>query len=109
MDNSFVIRWNRIRPTESHINLKTILRVETETALVFDPTEDSEPFFFRGTAQKTRDLNKRVNKNMLFEFNRVFDETSTNKEVFEQTMKKVVKPVLEGYNSSGIISCILCI
>uniref|UniRef100_A0A146KMD8 Kinesin-like protein n=1 Tax=Lygus hesperus TaxID=30085 RepID=A0A146KMD8_LYGHE len=91
----------RIRPLNTREQgCRSIASLINETTLVFDPKQDEEPFFFKGSAQKQRDINRKVNKNMLFEFNRVFDENSTNEEVFDATTKNIVKSVLEGYNCS---------
>lgn len=68
--------------------------------LVFDPKEEEDPFFFRGVAQKGRDILKKQNKNLEFGFNRVFDGSSTNEDVFEGTTREMIGSLLDGYNCS---------
>lgn len=68
--------------------------------LIFDPKEETEPFFYHGVAQKHRDLNKRPCKNQQFIFDRVFGFESHNKEIFEITTKNLIKSLMDGYNCS---------
>ncbi|XP_014243876.1 kinesin-like protein KIF18A isoform X2 [Cimex lectularius] len=101
-ENSKVKVFVRVRPfneKEHSCGCKVINVVDNNT-LVFDPKETNEPFFFRGVVQKSRDINKRANKDMLFEFDRVFDEEASNEDVFNVTTKEIVKSIFEGYNCS---------
>lgn len=68
--------------------------------MVFDPKEEDDPFFYRGVAQKGRDILKKQNKNLEFVFNKVFDSESTNADVFEGSTRDMIASLLEGYNCS---------
>uniref|UniRef100_A0A1B6C5W6 Kinesin motor domain-containing protein n=1 Tax=Clastoptera arizonana TaxID=38151 RepID=A0A1B6C5W6_9HEMI len=98
----------RVRPfteqellrNESH---KCILKVLGDKMLVFDPKEDNDVFFFHGKKQNTRDITKKVNKEIKFFFDYVFHQKSTNLEVFQATTKDMIPALLEGYNCSVFV------
>ena len=79
------------------------MKVCDKTSLIFDPKMEEEPFYFRGVPVKGRDITKKEKKNMVFEFDQVFDDKSKNDEVYSGTTKSIVKSVFEGYNCSGTI------
>lgn len=68
--------------------------------LIFDPKEETEPFFYHGVPQKHRDLNKRPCRNQPFMFDRVFGFESQNREIFDTTTKKLITSLMDGYNCS---------
>lgn len=93
----------RVRPfngKELVCACRKIVSIVDEKSIIFDPEEEEEPFFFRGVAQKGRDLTRRMNKNLHFEFDRIFDENATNFDVFEGSSKDIISSVFEGYNCS---------
>ena len=63
---------------------------------VFDPPEDSPVQRFSKSVVPT---GKRV-KDQTFGFDRIFDENSTQEEVFESTTKDLLENVLDGYNAT---------
>lgn len=69
--------------------------------LIFDPKEEAQPFFFHGSRQHCRDIQKKQNKDLDFGFDQVFDSDSSNEAVFEGSTKDIVKSLLDGYNCSG--------
>lgn len=71
--------------------------------LIFDPTEDNKPFFFHGVPQKGRDLLKRANKNLQFLFDRVFDITATNEDVFIFSTHDLITTLMDGCNCSVFV------
>ncbi|MCL4131853.1 UNVERIFIED_CONTAM: hypothetical protein GTU68_033139 [Idotea baltica] len=71
-----------------------------EHMLIFDPDRDKDDFFFKGTKQKFRDLSKKNHKEQKFIFERIFDPSSTNDQIFETTTKDIVDTILNGYNCS---------
>ena len=79
-----------------------VIEVINNRTLIFDPKEDTQPFFFRGVRQERRDFLKRQNKNLEFNFDRIFDENATNEQVFCGSTKDMISTLLEGYNCSGI-------
>ncbi|XP_012224694.1 kinesin-like protein KIF18A [Linepithema humile] len=93
----------RVRPhneRELQDNSRTVIEVVDDRMLIFDPKEQATPFFFHNVAQKGRDMLKRQNKQMQFIFDRIFDSTSTNVDVFEGSTKSLISSLLEGYNCS---------
>lgn len=68
--------------------------------LIFDPKEETEPFFYHGVQQKYRDLNKRGFRNQQFLFDRIFGFASHNKEIFDSTTKNLIGSLMDGYNCS---------
>lgn len=65
-----------------------------------DPKQE-EISFFHGKKTINRDITKRQNKDLKFVFDAVFDETSTQLEVFEHTTKPILRSFLNGYNCTG--------
>ncbi|KAM8940277.1 kinesin-like protein KIF18A isoform 2-T2 [Pelodytes ibericus] len=90
----------RVRPQnerERQGNFKRVVQVVDNHILVFDPKVE-EVNFFQGRQTTNRDMTKRKNKDCKFVFDRVFDENSNQREVFEHTTKIVLDGVLHGYN-----------
>ncbi|XP_034625753.1 kinesin-like protein KIF18A isoform X2 [Trachemys scripta elegans] len=90
----------RVRPQnqkEKEGNFSKVLHVVDKHMLVFDPKEE-EVSFFHGKKIAYRDINKRKNKDLKFVFDAVFDENSSQLEVFEHTTKTVLDGFLNGYN-----------
>lgn len=93
----------RVRPQnekESQENYKTVVKLIDERMLVFDPKEEENPFFYRGVVQKGRDLLKKQNKELQFIFDRIFDLSSSNSDVYEGSTKDLISSLLDGYNCS---------
>ncbi|XP_076039789.1 kinesin-like protein KIF18A [Oratosquilla oratoria] len=93
----------RVRPPneqEQANNFRNVVKVVDDHMLIFDPKEDEDDFFFQGMKQKCRDMSKRQPKEQKFWFEKVFNEDSTNHDVFEDTTKKIVNTLLDGYNCS---------
>lgn len=96
----------RLRP-ENEAELKSarqaIAKVVDDNVLVFDPTPESTPSvnsmgMSTGNGRKPS-LGKR-HKDMRFAFDKVFDETASQMEVFAHTTKSIVDGVLNGINCS---------
>lgn len=95
----------RVRPfsqKELEQNQRNIIAVTDPTTLIFDPEEDEDEFFFHGNKQSHRDITKRVNKKLLMDFDDVFNDVSTNIDVFETCMKPLVSEVMNGFSCSGM-------
>lgn len=91
----------RVRPeneTELRSGCQTVVKVMDEHVVVFDAKEDNLPQFQEG--KKRRPLLSRKPKDLHFAFDRVFDNASTQMEVFENTTKSVVDGLLDGINCS---------
>ncbi|XP_018112945.1 kinesin-like protein KIF18A isoform X2 [Xenopus laevis] len=90
----------RVRPEnekEKQGNFSRVVQVVDNHILVFDPKVE-EVGFFHGRSRANRDITKRKNKDLKFVFDCVFDDSSCQLEVFEQTTKIVLDGVLNGYN-----------
>uniref|UniRef100_UPI00398F54D5 kinesin-like protein KIF18B n=1 Tax=Pristiophorus japonicus TaxID=55135 RepID=UPI00398F54D5 len=93
----------RIRPQnqrEQDSNDHVVAQVVDENVLVFDPNEDFNDDVFSEAKFRHREMPRRKRKDLKFVFDRVFNETSTQQEVFEFTTKHILEGVLNGYNCS---------
>ncbi|XP_059809987.1 kinesin-like protein KIF18A [Hypanus sabinus] len=94
----------RIRPlnhreldSENHV----VTQMVDENVLVFDPKEEiNDDVFSEAKFRRVRDATCRKRKDLKFVFDRVFNENSTQQEVFEFTTKHILEGVLNGYNCS---------
>lgn len=93
----------RVRPEntkEKTAGLRKVVHVVDKHILLFDPKHEEVTFFHK--KKKTNfDITKRQNKDLKFVFDTVFDETSTQLEVFEHTTKPILRSFLNGYNCTG--------
>uniref|UniRef100_A0A8D1EKZ4 Kinesin-like protein n=1 Tax=Sus scrofa TaxID=9823 RepID=A0A8D1EKZ4_PIG len=90
----------RVRPEnmkERAAGFHKVVHVVDKHILVFDPKQE-EISFFHGKKTINRDITKRQNKDIKFVFDAVFNETSTQLEVFEHTTKPIIRSFLNGYN-----------
>ncbi|PNJ15708.1 kinesin-like protein KIF18A isoform X1 [Pongo pygmaeus] len=90
----------RVRPEntkEKAAGFHKVVHVVDKHILVFDPKQE-EVSFFHGKKTTNQNVIKRQNKDLKFVFDAVFDETSTQSEVFEHTTKPILRSFLNGYN-----------
>ncbi|XP_060228175.1 kinesin-like protein KIF18A isoform X1 [Meriones unguiculatus] len=90
----------RVRPEntkEKADAFRRVVHVVDKHILVFDPKHEEVSFFHRAKTTNY-DITKRQNKDLKFVFDAVFDETSTQMEVFEHTTKPILHSFLNGYN-----------
>ncbi|XP_024152001.1 kinesin-like protein KIF18A [Oryzias melastigma] len=90
----------RVRPTndnEKRENFRNVVQVVDNHMLIFDPKEE-DLSCFGARRVRNRNINKRANKDLKFVFDRVFDENSTQVEVFESTTKGALDGVMNGFN-----------
>ena len=103
-DNTNVRVVVRVRPenrAEIRTNFSTVVKVLDDHVLVFDPKDDSLPRFERVEAGRfRRPMLTRKRKDLRFAFDCVFDENSSQMEVFENTTKAVLDGILDGINCS---------
>ncbi|XP_037545328.1 kinesin-like protein KIF18A [Nematolebias whitei] len=90
----------RVRPaneSERHENCRNVVQVVDNHMLIFDPNEEDLSCF---GSQKlcSRNIHKKANKDLKFVFDHVFDENSTQVDVFENTTKGVLDGVMNGFN-----------
>ncbi|KAF1978861.1 kinesin [Bimuria novae-zelandiae CBS 107.79] len=76
--------------------IRSVIKVVDEKCLVFDPPEDNPVQRF---SRSFLPQGKRV-KDQTFAFDRVFDENTTQGDVYESTTKPLLDSVLEGYNAT---------
>lgn len=96
----------RVRPSsrkEEEHNQRNIIRVVDRGTMIFDPDQDEDEFFYHGAKQMHRDITKRVCKNLTMSFDQVFDNKSTNYDIFEFSMRPLVTSVMQGYNCSTFV------
>uniref|UniRef100_UPI004072FD1C Kinesin-like protein KIF18A, DARPin fusion protein n=1 Tax=synthetic construct TaxID=32630 RepID=UPI004072FD1C len=90
----------RVRPEntkEKAAGFHKVVHVVDKHILVFDPKQE-EVSFFHGKKTTNQNVIKKQNKDLKFVFDAVFDETSTQSEVFEHTTKPILRSFLNGYN-----------
>lgn len=93
----------RVRPPnimELAKQSSTSVRVMDERVLVFDPKDDSIDYFPGDRLKNHRQFLTRRARDLRFMFDRVFDNSASNRDVFEHTTKAIIDGVLEGYNCS---------
>ncbi|KAF2440034.1 kinesin family protein-like protein [Karstenula rhodostoma CBS 690.94] len=76
--------------------IRPVIKVLDEKCLVFDPPEDNPVQRF---SKSFLPQGKRV-KDQTFAFDRVFDENTTQGDVYESTTKPLLDSVLDGYNAT---------
>ncbi|KAF2679871.1 kinesin [Lentithecium fluviatile CBS 122367] len=76
--------------------IRPVIKVVDEKCLVFDPPEDNPVQRF---SRSVVPQGKRV-KDQTFAFDRVFDESTTQGDVYEATTKPLLDSVLDGYNAT---------
>ncbi|KAH0626949.1 hypothetical protein JD844_002267 [Phrynosoma platyrhinos] len=94
-----VVRVRPQTPREQEANRQSIVQVVGDSMLVFDP-EDSNLPGIPVSFQAHDPASRKKGKNLIFAFDRVFGETATQVEVFENTTKEILDGVLNGYNCS---------
>ncbi|KAI6657521.1 Kinesin-like protein KIF18A-like [Oopsacas minuta] len=92
----------RIRPEnaqEHGLDYPLVVQMIDSKMLSFDPKPEQDPYFGPPVAKK-RVKGRHKRKDLTFGFDNVFGESSTQREVFEATTKKVLPCVLDGINCS---------
>ncbi|KAF4631981.1 hypothetical protein G7Y89_g6141 [Cudoniella acicularis] len=77
--------------------IRPVIKVLDDKCLIFDPPEDNPVTKFSRSV--VSNMGKRV-KDQQFAFDRVFDENTTQAEVYEATTRGLLDSVLEGYNAT---------
>ncbi|KAK6948889.1 hypothetical protein Daesc_008960 [Daldinia eschscholtzii] len=76
--------------------IRSVIKVVDDRCLVFDPPEDNPIQKF----SKSVVPNGKKVKDQVFAFDRIFDENTTQTEVYEATTKGLLDSVLDGYNAT---------
>lgn len=93
----------RVRPaneSERYENCRNVVQVVDNHMLIFDPNEE-DLSCFGSQKLSSRSIHKKANKDLKFVFDHVFDENSTQIDVFENTTKGVLDGVMNGFNCTG--------
>ncbi|RDL42450.1 Kinesin-like protein [Venustampulla echinocandica] len=77
--------------------IRPVIKVLDDKCLIFDPPEDNPMQKFSRSV--VPNMGKRV-KDQQFAFDRVFDENTTQADVYEATTRGLLDSVLEGYNAT---------
>ncbi|KAF2792832.1 kinesin family protein-like protein [Melanomma pulvis-pyrius CBS 109.77] len=77
--------------------IRSVIKIIDDKCLVFDPPEDNAVQRFSKSSVGPQ--GKRV-KDQTFAFDRVFDETTTQGDVYEATTKNLLDSVMDGYNAT---------
>ncbi|KAI8628934.1 kinesin motor domain-containing protein [Xylariaceae sp. FL1651] len=83
-------------PKLKQSGLRSVIKVIDDKCLVFDPPEDNPVHKF---SRSVVPQGKKV-KDQTFAFDRIFDENTTQTEVYEATTKGLLDSVLDGYNAT---------
>ncbi|KAH7034688.1 kinesin motor domain-containing protein [Microdochium trichocladiopsis] len=84
------------QPKLKSSGIRSVIKVVDERCLVFDPPEDNPVQKF---SRSVVPQGKKV-KDQVFAFDRVFDDNTTQSEVYEATTKTLLDSVLDGYNAT---------
>ncbi|KAF4971233.1 hypothetical protein FZEAL_9901 [Fusarium zealandicum] len=76
--------------------LRNVIKIVDDRCLVFDPPEDNPVQKF---SRSVLPSSKKV-KDQVFAFDRVFDENTTQSDVYEGTTRSLLDSVLDGYNAT---------
>ncbi|KAH6887733.1 P-loop containing nucleoside triphosphate hydrolase protein [Thelonectria olida] len=76
--------------------IRNVIKVVDDRCLVFDPPEENPVHKF---GRSVLPRSKKV-KDQVFAFDRVFDENTTQSEVYEGTTRNLLDSVLDGYNAT---------
>ncbi len=101
-EDNFIVAV-RVRPMnarEKEAQSKNVIRVIDGNVIFFDPKSDAGDDFMNSARKKKRNFGERREKDIRMQFDRVFDFDSSQDEVYENTAKRLVQSVLEGYNAS---------
>ncbi|KAI1766140.1 kinesin-domain-containing protein [Hypoxylon sp. FL1150] len=83
-------------PKLKQSGIRSVIKVVDDKCLVFDPPEDNPIQKFSRSVVPN---GKKV-KDQVFAFDRIFDENTSQTEVYEATTKNLLDSVLDGYNAT---------
>ncbi|KAI0902878.1 kinesin motor domain-containing protein [Ustulina deusta] len=83
-------------PKLKQSGIRSVIKVIDDKCLVFDPPEDNPVHKFSRSVVPN---GKKV-KDQTFAFDRIFDDNTTQTEVYEATTKGLLDSVLDGYNAT---------
>lgn len=93
----------RVRPeneSEKLGNYQNVVQVVDNHMLIFDPKQE-DTSCFGAQRVRNRNITKKANKDLKFVFDYVFNENSTQVDIFENTTKTVLDGLMNGFNCTG--------
>uniref|UniRef100_H3CVJ7 Kinesin-like protein n=1 Tax=Tetraodon nigroviridis TaxID=99883 RepID=H3CVJ7_TETNG len=90
----------RVRPeneSEKRENYQNVVQVVDNHMLIFDPKQE-DVSCFGSQRVRNRNITKKANKDLKFVFDHVFNENSTQVDIFENTTKAVLDGLMNGFN-----------
>ncbi|OLL25260.1 Kinesin-like protein 6 [Neolecta irregularis DAH-3] len=86
-----------VTPSALHTNrVRRVVQVLDERVLVFDPPEDNPIAKYQKTLLNS---GKKV-KDIRYAFDRIFDQNSSQEEVYSKTVQPLINGLFEGYNAT---------
>uniref|UniRef100_T1KU84 Kinesin motor domain-containing protein n=1 Tax=Tetranychus urticae TaxID=32264 RepID=T1KU84_TETUR len=83
----------RVRPESAkELNSRKVVALVDDQSLIFDPPND--PY----QSKKYKEIGKKSNKDLVFSFDGVFDEHTTNIQIYERAVKSFAQSLLDGFN-----------
>ncbi|XP_015794202.2 kinesin-like protein KIF18B, partial [Tetranychus urticae] len=83
----------RVRPESAkELNSRKVVALVDDQSLIFDPPND--PY----QSKKYKEIGKKSSKDLVFSFDGVFDEHTTNIQIYERAVKSFVQSLLDGFN-----------
>lgn len=93
----------RVRPEnerEKRENYENVVQVVDNHMLIFDPKQE-DVSCFGSQRVRSRNITKKAKKDLKFVFDHVFNENSTQLDIFENTTKAVLDGLMNGFNCTG--------
>lgn len=93
----------RVRPQnerEKRENYENVVQVVDNHMLIFDPKQE-DVSCFGSQRVRNRNITKKAKKDLKFVFDHVFNENSTQLDIFENTTKAVLDGLMNGFNCTG--------
>lgn len=91
----------RVRPlSDKEQTTENIIDVIDTSLLVYDPYMEARDTQYSYRGKQYNEIGKKANKNLQFNFDRVFDTNEDNITVYRETTKDLVASLLSGYNCS---------
>ncbi|TWW67965.1 kinesin-like protein KIF18A [Takifugu flavidus] len=90
----------RVRPEnerEKRENYENVVQVVDNHMLIFDPKKE-DVSCFGSQRVRNRNITKKAKKDLKFVFDHVFNENSTQLDIFENTTKAVLDGLMNGFN-----------
>jgi hypothetical protein len=78
------------------------VEVVDKDLVIFDPKEEEDFFFHHGKKLAYRDINKKMPKNLQFNFDQVFSPEESTGDVYYKSIQTLISSLMGGYNCSGL-------